>query len=29
MVWPMVAAGVSNDDIQYARGITPTWERDE
>jgi len=29
MVWPMVAAGVSNDDIQYARGMTPTWDRDE
>ncbi|MFC7405424.1 acetolactate synthase large subunit [Georgenia alba] len=29
MVWPMVAAGVSNDDIQYARGITPEWDRDE
>jgi len=29
MVWPMVPAGVSNDDIQYARGITPTWDRDE
>lgn len=29
MVWPMVAAGVSNDDIQYARGMTPTWESDE
>ncbi|MBD8063780.1 acetolactate synthase large subunit [Oceanitalea stevensii] len=29
MVWPMVAAGVSNDDIQYARGITPSWDRDE
>ncbi|ROR71999.1 acetolactate synthase large subunit [Bogoriella caseilytica] len=29
MVWPMVAAGVSNDDIQYAHGITPDWERDE
>jgi acetolactate synthase-1/2/3 large subunit len=28
-VWPMVAAGVPNDDIQYARGITPTWDRDE
>jgi len=28
-VWPMVPAGVSNDDIQYARGITPTWDRDE
>src|SRR5699024_8226349 len=29
MVWPMFAAGVSNDDIQYARGISPTWDRDE
>jgi acetolactate synthase-1/2/3 large subunit len=29
MVWPMVAAGVSNDAIQYARGITPEWDRDE
>ena len=29
MVWPMVAAGVGNDDIQYARGMTPTWDRDE
>ncbi|MFH5823979.1 acetolactate synthase large subunit [Georgenia sp. AZ-5] len=29
MVWPMVAAGVSNDHIQYARGITPVWDRDE
>ncbi|WP_277050883.1 acetolactate synthase large subunit [Ruania albidiflava] len=29
MVWPMVAAGVSNDDIQYARGISPAFERDE
>ena len=28
MVWPMVAAGVSNDDIQYARGISPAWERE-
>jgi acetolactate synthase-1/2/3 large subunit len=25
----MVAAGVSNDDIQYARGISPTWDREE
>ena len=24
MVWPMVAAGVSNDDILVARGIAPT-----
>ncbi len=29
MVWPMVAAGVSNDDIQYARGISPAWDREE
>jgi acetolactate synthase-1/2/3 large subunit len=29
MVWPMVAAGVSNDDIQYARGLTPAWDRED
>lgn len=29
MVWPMVAAGVSNDEIQYARGISPSWERED
>ena len=29
MVWPMVAAGVSNDDIQYAQGISPAWDREE
>ncbi len=29
MVWPMVAAGVSNDEIQYARGISPVWDREE
>ncbi len=29
MVWPMVAAGVSNDDIQVARGIAPSWDREE
>ena len=29
MVWPMVAAGVSNDEIQYARGISPSWDREE
>ncbi|WP_234989224.1 acetolactate synthase large subunit [Demequina sp. NBRC 110052] len=29
MVWPMVAAGVSNDEIQYARGVAPAWEREE
>lgn len=26
MVWPMVPAGVSNDDILYARGMTPEWD---
>ncbi len=26
MVWPMVAAGVSNDDIRYARGLAPQWD---
>jgi acetolactate synthase-1/2/3 large subunit len=29
MVWPMVPAGVSNDQIQIARGGTPVWHRDE
>jgi acetolactate synthase-1/2/3 large subunit len=29
MVWPMVPAGVSNDDIQYARGLSPAWDREE
>jgi acetolactate synthase-1/2/3 large subunit len=28
MVWPMVAAGTSNDDIKHARGLAPTWESD-
>ncbi len=26
MVWPMVAAGTSNDDIKYARDLAPDWE---
>lgn len=26
MVWPMVAAGVSNDEIQYAQGMTPDFD---
>jgi acetolactate synthase I/II/III large subunit len=26
MVWPMVAAGTSNDDINFARGMAPDWE---
>jgi acetolactate synthase I/II/III large subunit len=29
MVWPMVPAGVSNDAIQVARGMSPVWDRDE
>ncbi|WP_412766215.1 acetolactate synthase large subunit [Scrofimicrobium appendicitidis] len=29
MVWPMVAAGVSNDDIRYARGMAPQWDGEE
>ncbi len=29
MVWPMVTAGLSNDAIQYARGMTPIWDREE
>ena len=29
MVWPMVAAGVSNDDIRFARGMAPIWDEDE
>jgi acetolactate synthase-1/2/3 large subunit len=28
MVWPMVAAGTSNDDIQAARGIRPVFDED-
>lgn len=29
MVWPMVPAGVSNDQIMYARGLTPDFDKDE
>jgi acetolactate synthase I/II/III large subunit len=29
MVWPMVPAGTSNDDIQVARGLAPQWDREE
>jgi len=29
MVWPMVAAGTSNDDIKYARDLAPTFEDDD
>ncbi len=27
MVWPMVAAGTSNDEIKYARDLAPQWDR--
>ncbi len=26
MVWPMVAAGTSNDEIRYARDLAPVWD---
>jgi len=29
MVWPMVAAGASNDDIMIARGLAPDWGSEE
>ncbi len=29
MVWPMVAAGMGNDDISFARNLAPKWEREE
>jgi acetolactate synthase-1/2/3 large subunit len=29
MVWPMVPSGVSNDLIQTARGLTPSWDRED
>lgn len=29
MVWPMVPAGVSNDEILYARDLTPEWIDEE
>jgi acetolactate synthase-1/2/3 large subunit len=29
MVWPMVAAGSSNDMIQVARDVSPTWDRED
>jgi acetolactate synthase I/II/III large subunit len=29
MVWPMVAAGTSNDDIKVAREMAPEWEGDD
>ncbi|MFM8774670.1 MAG: acetolactate synthase large subunit, partial [Actinomycetota bacterium] len=29
MVWPMVAAGTSNDDIMVAREMAPSWDSEE
>ena len=29
MVWPMVAAGTSNDDIKIARDLAPAWEGED
>jgi acetolactate synthase I/II/III large subunit len=29
MVWPMVAAGTSNDDIKYARDLAPDFDKDD
>ena len=29
MVWPMVAAGTSNDDIKVARDMAPRWDEEE
>jgi len=29
MVWPMVAAGTSNDEIMVARNLAPDWDREE
>jgi acetolactate synthase-1/2/3 large subunit len=28
MVWPMVAAGTSNDEIKVARDMAPVWDED-
>jgi acetolactate synthase-1/2/3 large subunit len=29
MVWPMVAAGLTNDEVQYARDAAPVWDGGE
>jgi acetolactate synthase-1/2/3 large subunit len=29
MVWPMVAAGTSNDEILFARGVAPSFDKDD
>jgi acetolactate synthase-1/2/3 large subunit len=29
MVWPMVAAGMSNSEIKFARDMAPQWMRSD
>ena len=29
MVWPMVAAGTSNDEIMFARDVRPSFDEDD
>jgi acetolactate synthase-1/2/3 large subunit len=29
MVWPMVPAGLSNDEVQFAKDASPVWDGDE
>jgi acetolactate synthase-1/2/3 large subunit len=29
MVWPMVAAGTSNDAIMAARDVRPLWDKEQ
>jgi acetolactate synthase-1/2/3 large subunit len=29
MVWPMVPAGTSNDEIMAARDVRPVWDEDD
>ena len=29
MVWPMIAGGASNDEIQYARDLAPKFDEDD
>ena len=29
MVWPMVSAGTSNDEIKIAREMAPEWEEEQ
>ena len=29
MIWPMVAAGASNDDIKIARDMAPSWAQED